>query len=107
LFAATFGLITFAKIFTMVRFFKIIATLEGISLLVLLFFAYVHRVEHLVRIIGMAHGVLFIIYSALATVLKFKQGWSWGKYAIIFLASFVPLGTFYIEWKYFRSSQNN
>jgi integral membrane protein len=96
LFAATFGLITFAKIFTMVRFFKIIATLEGISLLVLLFFAYVHRVEHLVRIIGMAHGVL-----------KFKQGWSWGKYAIVFLASFIPFGTFYIEWKYFRSSQNN
>jgi len=91
----------------MVRFFKIIATLEGISLLVLLFFAYVHRVDLAVRYIGMAHGVLFIIYSVLAVLLKFKQGWSWGKLIIIFLASFVPFGTFYIEWKYFRGGKQS
>lgn len=87
----------------MIRFFKIIATLEGISLLVLLFFAYVHRVESAVRVIGMAHGALFIVYSALAVILKFRHNWSWGKFAVIFLASFVPFGTFYIEYKYFRN----
>ena len=91
----------------MIRFFKIIATLEGISLLVLLFFAYVYRVDHLVRIIGMCHGVLFIIYSTLAVILAFKQKWSFGKFIIVFLASFVPLGTFYIEYKYFRATQQN
>ena len=86
----------------MVRFFKIVATLEGISLLVLLFVAYIHRIDEAVRIVGMAHGVLFIIYTALAVLLKFRQNWDWLKFIIVFLASFVPFGTFYIEWKYFR-----
>jgi len=87
----------------MIRFFKIIATLEGISLLILLFFAYIYRVDLAVRYIGMAHGVLFIIYSVLALILKFKLRWNWMKFIIVFLASFVPFGTFYIEYKYFSS----
>jgi len=91
----------------MIRFFKIVAALEGISLLVLLYFAYVDRVEHLVRIIGMCHGVLFIIYSVLALLLKFKLNWSWGKFIVAFLASFIPFGTFYIDYAYFRKPQNS
>ena len=88
----------------MTRLFKIIATLEGISLLALLFVAYVYRIDEAVRIIGMAHGLLFIIYIIIASMLKSELKWPLSKYLIICLASVIPFGTFYIEYKYFRNT---
>lgn len=89
----------------MIRFFKIIATLEGISLLVLLFIAYIYRVQELIRPIGMAHGVLFIVYVLLALILHLKLRWPVKQFLIINLAAFIPFGTFYIEWKYFSAKK--
>lgn len=91
----------------MVKFFKIIATLEGISLLVLLFFAYAYRVDQLVRIIGMAHGMLFITYIVLAIMLFSEEKWSVKKLLIVCVASVIPFGTFYIENKYFKATSNS
>ncbi|WP_417352031.1 DUF3817 domain-containing protein [Flavobacterium alkalisoli] len=91
----------------MVKFFKIIATLEGISLLVLLFFAYVYRVDQLVRIIGMAHGMLFITYIVLAIMLFSEEKWPVKKLLIVCVASVIPFGTFYIENKYFKATSNS
>jgi integral membrane protein len=89
---------------TKTTFFKIIALLEGISLLTLLFFAYAYRIDFLVRIIGMAHGLLFIGYLIFALILKFEQNWSLTKLAVICLASLLPFGTFYVEKKYLRDA---
>ena len=90
------------------RIFKITAQLEGISLLLLFFFAmpmkYMLDQPAYVQTIGMAHGILFIAYIILATMLKFEQNWDWKKYIIICVASFVPFGTFYIERRYLRSA---
>jgi len=95
----------------MVRFFKIVATLEGISLLLLFFVAmplkYMFDNPDYIRPMGMAHGILFIAYIFMALMLKFEQDWPLKKLLIICLASIVPLGTFYIEYKYFRTSQNS
>ncbi|WP_297334030.1 DUF3817 domain-containing protein [Flavobacterium sp.] len=91
----------------MTRFFKIIATLEGVSLLALLFIAmplkYILEIPEAVRIVGMAHGLLFIGYILLAIMLKVEQDWPWKKFLIICAASVVPFGTFYIENKYFKA----
>ncbi len=91
----------------MVRIFKITALLEGLSLLILLFFAmpmkYIWDMPIFVKTIGMAHGVLFVAYILLAIMLKFEQNLSWKKFAIICLASIIPFGTFYIEKKYFSA----
>lgn len=88
----------------MIKFFKIIASLEGVSLLALLFFAmpmkYAFGQPIYVKYIGMAHGILFLLYIALAVLLKFEQKWEEKKFAIICLASVIPFGTFYIEKKY-------
>lgn len=95
----------------MTKFFKIIATLEGISLLLLFFVAmpmkYAFGNESLIRPAGMAHGVLFIGYIIIAFLLKEEQNWPIKKFLIVALASVVPFGTFYIEWKYFRTNQSN
>lgn len=90
----------------MIKFFKIIALLEGISLLVL--FSNMLLVKpfnmelykSLLFPIGMAHGILFLIYIAIATLLKFELNWDFKKYFIICIASVLPFGTFYIEKKY-------
>ena len=88
----------------MLRFFKIIALLEGTSLLLLLFFAmpmkYIVDEPIFVRIIGMAHGLLFVAYIIMAIMLKFEENWSWKKFGIIAVASIIPFGTFYIDKKY-------
>ena len=90
----------------MLKFFKIIALLEGVSFLFLLANMLLIKPNNidlyksLLFPIGMAHGILFIAYIILAIMLKFELDWNWKKFGIIILASFVPFGTFYIEKKY-------
>ncbi|OYQ46753.1 hypothetical protein CHU92_01345 [Flavobacterium cyanobacteriorum] len=92
----------------MIRLFKLIATLEGISAIALFFIAmplkYIWDNPVLIRPVGMAHGVLFTIYIAFAIMLKTEHKWDWKKFIIICLASIPPFGTFYIEYKYFRNT---
>lgn len=90
----------------MLKLFKIVAILEGISYIAL--FANMLLIKPnnmdlyktLLYPIGMGHGVLFIAYLILATMLKFELDWSWKKFGIIAIASVLPFGTFYIEKKY-------
>lgn len=91
----------------MVNLFRIIAFLEGVSLLMLLFIAmplkYIWDNPYMVQKVGMAHGVLFILYIVMATVLKSDEKWSMKKYGLICLASIVPFGTFIMEKKLLES----
>lgn len=92
----------------MTRFFKIIATLEGVSLLALFFIAmplkYIWDIKEAVEIVGMAHGLLFIAYIFLAIMLKVEQSWPIKKFLIVCVASVIPFGTFYVENKYFKTN---
>lgn len=92
----------------MLKSFKIVALLEGISLLLLFFFAmpmkYLMEEPMYVRHIGMGHGLLFIAYIIMAIMLKYEENWSGKKLAIISAASVIPFGTFYIEKKYLRNA---
>ncbi len=92
----------------MIKFFKIVALLEGISLLLLLFFAmpmkYMLAQPVYVKVIGMAHGILFIAYIVLAIMNKIEEHWDYKKFIIICLASIIPFGTFYIEKKYLKDA---
>lgn len=94
----------------MLKSFKIIALLEGISLLALFLFAmpmkYVFDDPSYVKHIGMAHGLLFIAYIIMAVMLKIEENWSAKKLTIVCLASVLPFGTFYIDWKYLRSAKS-
>lgn len=88
----------------MLKLFKIVAFLEGASLLILLFFAmpmkYFFQEPIFVKTIGMAHGVLFVAYIILAIMAKIEFNWSFKKWTIVCIASVVPFGTFYVEKKY-------
>lgn len=88
----------------MLKFFKVVALLEGTSLLLLLLFAmpmkYIFQIPIFVQMIGMAHGVLFIAYIIMAVMLKIECNWTFKKFGIISVASVVPFGTFYVGKKY-------
>jgi integral membrane protein len=90
----------------MLKFFKVVAILEGISYLVLfsnMLFIKPNNLDlykTLLYPIGMSHGILFIGYVILAILLKKSQKWDFKTFAIIQLASLIPFGTFYIEKKY-------
>jgi len=85
---------------------RIIAILEGISFLVLLGIAmplkYLAGIPEVVRIVGMAHGVLFVLYVVLLIQVTIEKSWSFKKFILAFIASFIPFGTFYADAKWFR-----
>ncbi|HEU4496892.1 MAG TPA: DUF3817 domain-containing protein [Flavobacterium sp.] len=93
----------------MLKLFRIVAILEGISYLALfgnmLFIknSNPHLYKTLLYPIGMAHGILFIGYIILSVMLKIEDNWDWKKFTTITAASLIPFGTFYIERKYFNT----
>jgi integral membrane protein len=86
--------------------FRIISFLEGVSYLLLLFVAvpvkYFQGDVSYVKMLGMPHGVLFMLYLVLAVALKKEMNWSLKALGIISLASILPFGTFYVDKKYLR-----
>ena len=94
----------------MLKIFKVIAILEGISYLVLfsnMLFIKPNNIElykTLLYPIGMSHGVLFIGYVLLAILLKKSMNWDFKTFTIIQVASLIPFGTFYVEYKYLKNA---
>ena len=84
--------------------FRIVAFLEGVSYILLmtigLYFKYQLNDDTYVKLLGMPHGILFVLYIFLAFLLRKKENWNFIEFAIILLASLFPLGTFYIDRKY-------
>jgi integral membrane protein len=82
---------------------RIIAFLEGCSLLLLLFVAmpvkYLLDIPEATQAIGMIHGVLFVLFIMATVVISVLQRWSLGRAAIVMASSVFPFGTFYIDHK--------
>lgn len=95
--------------FSLIKSFKLVAILEGISYLVLFgnmllikpFNPEIYKT--LLYPIGMTHGLLFIAYVILALLVGSKLKWSFKTLGIVMLASLIPFATFYIERKYLNS----
>ncbi len=83
--------------------FRLIAFIEGISFLVLLFIAmpikYIMGEPIVVKYVGMAHGGLFLLFLFLLFVTARELKWNFGFITMAFIASLIPFGTFYLEKK--------
>ena len=81
-----------------------LAFLEAISFLLLLGIAmplkYVWDLPQMVQTVGMAHGVLFLLYIAGAVYMSQKLNWTIKQLAIAIFCSILPFGPFYIERNY-------
>ena len=84
--------------------FRTVAFLEGVSYILLmtigLYFKYQLNDDNYVKLLGMPHGILFILYIVLAFLLRKKENWNFIEFAIILFASLLPFGTFFIDRKY-------
>ncbi len=87
--------------------FRIVALLEGVSYILLLFIAtplkYFADDPQYVRMLGMPHGLLFIAYVVMAVLMSKDMKWDGKTLMIVLVASIIPFGTFYIDKKYLKS----
>ena len=86
--------------------FRIIAFLEGVSYILLmtvgLYFKYQLGDPTYVKLLGMPHGILFVSYILFAFLIKENENWGIKDLGIVLLASIIPFGAFYVDWKYFK-----
>ena len=90
----------------MIKFFRGISFLEGLSYLLLLFIAvplkHFGDMPEYVRALGLPHGLLFIAYIVLAFMVKEDKEWNMKTFGIVLAASIIPFGTFYVDKKYLK-----
>lgn len=82
--------------------FRIVAFAEGVSYLLLgltMPLKYMLSMPLPNYVVGMAHGLLFILYVGLLAYVAFRFRWSLLKVALSFLAALIPFGTFVAEKK--------
>ena len=88
------------------KIFRLVALLEGVSYILLLFIAvpikYWGGDEQWVKLLGMPHGILFVSYLIFAFLIKKNENWGMNDLGIVLLASILPFGTFYIDSKYLK-----
>ena len=89
----------------LINIFRIITLLEGVSYILLLIampIKYLLNNEKYVKMLGMPHGILFLLYIILALYFYKNMKWNIKDLIIILLGSIVPFGTFYIDYKYLK-----
>ena len=83
--------------------FRIVAFIEGISYILLLFIAVPLKrmagIPEPVKYLGWAHGVLFMLFIVTLLHVMFTNKWSIMKGAIAFISSLIPFGTFILDAK--------
>jgi len=92
--------------FSLFNIFRYVAFLEGLSYILLLFIAtpikYLADDPQYVKMLGMPHGLLFMLYIILAFMLKQENTWFKDNFKMVLLASIIPFGTFYLDHKHLR-----
>ena len=84
---------------------RIIAFIEGCSYLLLGFtmiLKYKFSMPEPNYVVGLAHGILFVLYIVLLLQVSIIHRWNIFKMLMAFLASLVPFGTFYADKVLFR-----
>ena len=86
---------------------RIVAFLEGCSFLLLGFtmiLKYKYAMPQPNYVVGLAHGILFVLYVGLVLQVSFIHKWNLLKMFWAFMASLIPFGTFYADKVLFRQN---
>ena len=81
----------------MLKFFRVISLLEGLSFLSILSVTLGLVSRDFVFQLGMAHGVLFMLYLVLSLIASNKEKWSLVIWLSLFIASIVPFAFIAVE----------
>ena len=86
----------------MLKIFRTLSLIEGISLICLLFIAMPAKYQFgydFVWQVGMTHGLLWLAYVTLSLPVSHKQSWSVIFWMLVLLASIVPFACFFLDGK--------
>lgn len=90
----------------MIQLFRLISFLEGVSYLLLLFVAtpikYTQADNTYVKLLGMPHGILFLLYIVFAIVIQKQMKWNVKDLGVVLICAIIPFGTFFVDKKYLR-----
>ncbi len=85
---------------------RVVGWWEGVSFLVLLGVAmplkYFADMPMAVRVVGLAHGILFMLYLIVAIQTALDRNWPWKRTALVLIASVLPAGPFVVDAKILR-----
>jgi integral membrane protein len=83
------------------RRFRRVAFVEGLSFVALLFLAmplkYWAGIPIAVRVVGSAHGLLFVAFIWSLFEVAVERGWPARRWGVALLSSLVPFGTFVLD----------
>ncbi|BBB26161.1 DUF3817 domain-containing protein [Amphritea japonica] len=80
------------------KLFRLVSLSEGISYLLILSVTLGFISRDYVSVLGMAHGVLFMVYMMLSLNVSNKQNWSVAVWLLVFVASLVPFAFIAVEF---------
>jgi integral membrane protein len=82
---------------------RIIAFMEGCSLLALVFIAmpvkYLLGIPEATQAIGLIHGILFILFIVATLSISILYKWNISRILLVMASSILPFGTFYVDKK--------
>lgn len=85
---------------------RLLAFAEGTSLLLIFFVTmplkYGLNIHEPNLVVGMAHGILFILYVLAVLQIAIGQRWSFKETGLSLLASIIPFGTFIADSHIFK-----
>jgi len=86
---------------------RILAFLEGFSLLILVFVSmplkYIYGITTISSILGPIHGLLFLLFIFKTISVGTEYNWKFKSTTWkVLIACFIPFGTFYIDYKILR-----
>lgn len=81
----------------MLKCFRAISILEGLSFLAILSISFGFLSRDFVFMVGMSHGVLFMLYLFLSLVVSNKHEWSARIWLSLFTASIIPFAFIGVE----------
>ncbi len=89
---------------------RITAFLEGVSFLILLGIAvplkYFAAMPTAVKVPGMIHGILFILFVFTLIDVKISHKWSLAKSGMAFVSALLPFGTFVLDARVLKKEMN-
>ena len=84
----------------MLKFFRMLSLVEGLSLLTLLLVAMPAKYQFgydFLWPVGMTHGILWLTYVVLSLLVSHKQTWSVMFWLLVLLASVTPFACFLLD----------
>ena len=81
----------------MLSVFRYTSLLEGLSFLLILCVSFDIISRDYVYLLGMGHGVLFLMYFVFSLVASHKQDWSVVVWLLVLFAAFIPFAFIPVE----------